>query len=87
MAKAEGIPEGEEKRVNLVETAAADDEEVIEAYVEKVLASSSSMDNLPGLTITPSPNSTHQPHPVSSNLAILPEPTGPTLLPVLLATG
>jgi len=54
---------------------------------KNVLASSSSMENLsqmPGLTITPNPNSTPQPHLISSNL---PEPTNPTLPPVLLANA
>merc|ERR1719239_1774253 len=51
----------------------------------KVHPSSSSMENMPGLTITPSPNSTPQPHPISSTLAIPPETTNPTLLPVLSA--
>ena len=53
----------------------------------KVLASSGSMENLPGLTITPSPKSTPQPHPVSSSLAmaILPEPIDPKPVPFFSA--
>merc|ERR1719180_245867 len=52
----------------------ADPSELDSLKSKKVLASSSSMENLPGLTITPSPKSTPQPHSISSsNLAILPE--------------
>jgi len=57
----------------------ADTSDLESLQSKKVLASSSSMENLPGLTITPNPNIAPQPHPTNSNLPILPVLSVPVL--------